>query len=276
MNSNDIMFPVHEFYLDIRINGNITGTNHKSIFRYMSNGTVRSLAVVKNSYKVIQNKELFDAVDVAVFDAVGQEKFATHRAKSYTAFDGAMCVREYAFPDISYRTPEGYKAVFRIIAINSFGKTAIKLYFGAIDMFCANGMILGSFESVYKKHTKGLTIANIVGPIANAVKSFVESEKMVKLMRSTYVTFNEVAEFLEENFSKSLATKLLHGFEQNAVNRGSTAWGLYATLTEYATHENFYPVKKGNSDHKNATMIKREEEIQKLIVKFMDKKQKEH
>ena len=103
--------------------------------------TGQVLSVVKNSYRVIQNEEVFDAVEQNVVQALGHSRLANAKIEDDIAKDGLLSMRSWVFPDIRVRSTTTSKSdiAFRIVAINGFGGISVKCFYGGVDFYCLNG-----------------------------------------------------------------------------------------------------------------------------------------
>lgn len=241
-------------------------TGHKALIR-MEGDAPTVLNVVKDTYKVVQNAELFDAVESGLRSVLG------HQANSATikdsiAHNGKLCYRQYAFSDISIDSPERDRIVFRVIVVNGFGGSAIKLHAGAIDMFCTNGMILGDFTSEYAKHTSGVKIAKFTDVVAGAVDIFWKNKGTWKMLRDTMIKNDDtVVEWLNKEFGERLGLKLYHQYLiEKKVRGGNNMWALYSTLTHYSSHANGeFSLRNTKNDHAAATMLGREQTVRQVL-----------
>ena len=70
---------------------------YKALYR---TDTGQVLSVVKNSYRVIQNEEVFDAVEQNVVQALGHSRLANAKIEDDIAKYGLLSMRSWVFPDI--------------------------------------------------------------------------------------------------------------------------------------------------------------------------------
>jgi hypothetical protein len=146
--STDIFFKVAErgLYIPTKA-GTFHPSGHKALIRQLGEG-VKVLNVVKNSYKLVTHKEVYDALtsilnehDVSV--------------STYHDNDGAKAYIDVRF-DKLVTSLAGSSIAFRAIFVNGYGGTSFGCKVGAINFFCTNGMITGEHDAVYRRHTSGL------------------------------------------------------------------------------------------------------------------------
>ncbi len=130
--------------------------NHKHIVRLYDNSHVPvSLGIVGKNYKLLKNKELCEGIEDTFMDTLTKEELNGVTRRDSTSYMGGTSIRQYIFPsinaDISSRRSE---IAFRTIVINGYdGTSSFKFYHGAIDFFCENGMVSGSYDMTVKRHT---------------------------------------------------------------------------------------------------------------------------
>jgi len=276
-----IYFPVVErpLFWKSKSNTYLKSPDHKQLLR-ADEGNPIPLAVVGMNYKTVQNRELFEAVESNIIDTLPPEKLGNVTVKDRMSYDGAMCLREYVFNDITadvpttrHSTSDRDGVAFRAIVQNGFGNSAVKIIIGAIDFFCMNGMIIGIADKKVRRHTSGLDVTALSGYITGNLKLFEESAKMWcewckrDLPDETVSTFFEGLvrnDYLSERLSRALFTRYL----REKSDRGSTLWALASALTFYASHdseEDGFSTRTTTRDHVAATMMNREEQVRKII-----------
>lgn len=245
-----------------------SNTQHKALVRVYDDKPV-CLNVVKNSYKVVQNEELFTAIDSGLRTGLSRAEISSAEIKDRISYQGSQCFREYIFRDIAFASPEQDKIAFRVLVQNGFGTGAIKMYAGAIDFFCTNGMVLGEYTSAYAKHTSGVLIGNFERLVAGAVNIFWKHKEFWNEMAGKRVKpADEVKTWLKNKFGERLASKLFRQYliECESRKNGDTLWALYSALTYYASHnDGEFGLRTTVNDHAAATMMKRENYVRKIM-----------
>lgn len=241
-------------------------TKHKALVRVLDDKPV-CLNVVRDTYKVVQNDELFSAIHKGIANNVTTEQLRSAHIKDRIAYGGALCFREYIFPDISITSPERDKIAFRIIVQNGFGTGAIKLYAGAIDFFCTNGLVIGDYTSTYAKHTKGVSLMRFEDAVRGSVHMFWKHKDFFSDLAGKRVLSDEsVKKWYEDKFGERLGAKLFRQYLIEVESRGRTLWAVYSALTYYSSYAvGEFQLRNTGNDHAAASMMKRENDVRKAI-----------
>lgn len=260
-----------------RFGGYHESPDHKQIVRTSDNGPL-PLAVVSKSYKVLQNADLFNALDAEIIDKIPHDKLQNVVIKDSLSYDGALSVREMIFEDmrthIEGRGGHNTSVAFRAIIINGFGQSAVKIIVGAIDFFCSNGMIIGVTDRVVRRHTSGLSVDPLVRYITGNISIYEKNAQQWCKWAKHGVAMDDVRGFFgalveDEYVSARLAEKLLDRYVMyDRRERGDTLWALLSTLTYYASHSDArsgFAVRETGKDHATATLLKRGEDVKRIV-----------
>ncbi len=245
--------------------------DHKQLVR-SDNGTPIPLAVVGHNYKVLQNEELFEAIEQNILDTLPPEKLVNVTVKDRMSYNGAMCMREYIFNDITAKVA-GNNIAFRAIVQNGFGNSSVKIIVGAIEYYCTNGIIIGTADRKVRRHTSGLNVAALSSYITNSLNLFEKSAEQWCRWTKIGLTDKVVQRFFDElvdaqYLSERLSRRLYRRFQHEKSGRGSTLWALTSALTYYSSHDDEdqgFGVRKTERDHHASTMMGREEQVRKII-----------
>lgn len=269
---SSLYFPVYEVPLAMLGKQNFHRvTGHKALARAGVNDEPLLLAIVQDTYKTVQNKELFQAVE-AQFEA-GLGGSAAHelngvQVKDKMSYDGAVCLREYVFPNMRCDININSTVAFRCIVVNGFGGSAVKLYVGAIDFFCTNGMVRGQFDHAVKRHTKNLEISGLADRVRRSIDVFYKDADMYKQWAGRMLSADDVEYFFTHSgLSERLQEKLKRQYLIETQSHSNTVWALYSAMTYYATHdEGEFALRKTDNNHAASTLLRREESVMKLIA----------
>lgn len=272
---SDALFTVTETQLGWTRNGETWRKVPEQQFRALirvkehENGAVlpHVLNIVSGTYKLIQNYELYERIESVIMTDMPAAYLKDVQIIDKGAYFGRQTWRQYVFPNFSTQVNGKSKIGFRIIVQNAYGGGALKIIAGAIDFYCTNGMIRGSFESEYYRHSSGLTVANVGANLQASMKSFIEASDEWKKWNETYVT-HASAMLLFKKIAASPRTveKFAETWESEAADRGQTKWALYSTLTHYASHQDgAFKLRATGNDTETATMMKREMDVLKWI-----------
>ena len=269
-NTSPILFEAYErpLYYEGKYGNRFEDTKHKALVRYdAKNDKPVCLNVVGEKYKVVQNAELFNKVHEGLRTQLTPREITSAEIIDRVAMGGQRCFREYRFRGIDVPSPESDRIGFRVIIENGFGTGAIKIHAGAIDFFCTNGMILGDFTSMYAKHTSGLEIIRFKEHVEMCVNVFWKNKDLWSTLRDKKLASDDsVHEWLKDQFSKALGTKLFHQYlVECRVRGGRNMWALYSALTHFASHARTFPVRETGNDHLAHTMMQREHKVRNVF-----------
>jgi|DEB0MinimDraft_10_1074344.scaffolds.fasta_scaffold12844_2 hypothetical protein len=234
--------------------------------------TEQALGAVQERYKIVQNSELFASLAQALEGAAPARALEGAKIKPSISYGGRQAFADIAFPqlteDLVQARGNATALTFRLLLWNSFdGSSPVRLAAGAIDGFCSNGMIFGSYDLFGRRHTKGFNQKDLSDFVGNSFVLF--QEKITELRRETFapIELTQAEEFLKKNFSDRRAAQLLERFAVEAQERGATVWALRSALTYYASHNSSqFAVRNTGQDSSAAVLYGRENEIASLFV----------
>ena len=240
-------------------------------FQNFRTDTEKALGMVKERYQVVQNADLFESLAHALDGAAPARALEGAKIKPSTSYGGAQAFADIAFPqlteDLVQARGNATALTFRLLLWNSFdGSSPVRLAAGAIDGFCTNGMIFGSYDLFGKRHTKGFNQKDLSDFVGNSFVLF--QEKITELRRETFapIELTQAEEFLKKNFSDRRAAQLLERFAIEAQERGATVWALRSALTYYASHNSSqFAVRNTGQDSAAAVLYGRENEVASLF-----------
>ena len=274
---NTLFFPVAERQLAWhRRDGSFDPmSTHKAIIRLSPDGKSASpINVVNATYKLIHNRELFTGVEDTMCNELGLPALKDVSVKDAIAHGGRTCIRQYVFPSVTCKPTMRSGSIksdiaFRIILRNSYGGSAIRMYAGAIEFYCTNGMLLGQHDAAYFRHTAGLQIAGINLAIKRSLDTFVDKQEVWAKWADTPVQRAATIEFFR---SISASPRQFDLFQtrwlEEREDRGSTAWSVYSTLTNFSSHPRGEFAPRRTTDQNDtiaATMLHRELQVQKWV-----------
>jgi hypothetical protein len=234
--------------------------------------TEQALGAVKERYLIVQNADLFESLAHALEGAAPARALEGAKIKPSISYGGRQAFADIAFPqlteDLVQARGNATALTFRLLLWNSFdGSSPVRLAAGAIDGYCSNGMIFGSYDLFGKRHTKGFSQVELEKFVGNSFLLF--QEKITELRRETFapVALQQAEEFLKKNFSERRAAQLLERFAVEAQERGQTVWALRSALTYYASHNSSqFSVRNTGQDSAASVLYGRENEISSLFA----------
>ena len=234
--------------------------------------TEEPLGMVKERYQVVQNADLFESLAHALDGAAPARALEGAKIKPSTSYNGAQAFADIAFPqlteDLAQARGNATALTFRLLLWNSFdGSSPVRLAAGAIDGYCSNGMIFGSYDLFGKRHTKGFSQIDLKNFVCTSFIMF--QDKIAQLRRETFKTIEleQAEKFLNANFSGRRAAQLLERFAVESQERGQTVWALRSALTYYASHNSSqFAVRNTGQDSAASVLYGRENEISSLFA----------
>jgi hypothetical protein len=218
---------------------------------------------VSNTYKLVHNRELFGLVEDTLCRELPSSALDGVFVKDKVAYGGKSCWREYVFPGLASDIGAKSKIAFRTIVQNGYGGSALRILAGAIEFYCTNGMVRGSYDQVYHKHTAGLRIDHLGDTLVKAIDTYAQSTKEWREWTRKPVTREQTMDlFRAIAKSPSHFDKLSDHWLRERDIRGDTLWAAYSTLTYYASHnDGAFAVRRASEDNSAAIMMQRELDV---------------
>lgn len=263
--ASPILFPVGEratFWKNNQSQLFIPANTHKALVRQMPDGQPHLLNIVGASYKLVHNRELFSAIEDTIERVMPAEMLVDPTVRDKVSHWGRTCFREYVFPATRTKLDSFSQVAFRLIVQNGYGGSGLRTHSGAIDFFCTNGMIRGDYASTYNKHTAGLTISNFTNVIEDALRKYEEAKPVWLRWTQTKVPFASAMQLFKDLAkSDKLAQNLSDQYVREREVHGDTVWGVYSTMTHYASHnDGEFSLRKSTNEQDSVanTMLARE------------------
>tara|TARA_R100000781_G_scaffold105058_1_gene68857 strand:+ start:817 stop:1779 length:963 start_codon:yes stop_codon:yes gene_type:complete len=243
--------------------------SHKHIVREWS-GYPHSLGVVGKNYKVLHTKDVCEGVEDTFMEVMSDEELDNVRRTDSISYLGATTIRNYIFPNISADIGSRHSDIaFRTIIINGYdGSSSFKFYHGAIDFFCTNGMVTGSYDMIVKRHTSGLTVPKLTDRLRASVDIFYKQAEQWSHWVGKEISDEEAEKCFEAmpNVSERRVQQLMRQFRIECHTHGRTVWALYSAATFYSsTDSGEFSIRETESDHKASTLMNREQQVRSWI-----------
>ena len=251
--TNPKMYPVH---------------THKSIVR-MIDDKPESIGIVGNRYVPFEMQPLCKAIETTYVEIFDDDMLHNVKRKDRTAYNGASCLREYIFPSMTKDINDNSKVAFRtVISNNCDGRASFRIYNGAIDFYCDNGMVIGSYDMVTKRHTSCLIIPLLSHRVREAIHIFYKQAAIWKQWANKHITHSLARECFKSipYITERLIEKLMEQYQIETESHGYTVWAMYSAATYYATHiEGPFKIRNTSGDHKAVTLLRRERTIKSWL-----------
>ena len=195
------------------------------------------LGLVSNSYKLVQNKTLYDVMESLGKDLdLSIQKIEVVKNRRATIFRYGFGDKHDQIVDLSSEVND--KVKFGVEVFNSFdgalGSSCIKFF--ANRLACLNGMTISkdigriSFSSL----GDGWGLNSMKDSIQNRVTPVLDTAKVWNRWAQITPNRTKVGEFISGNLGKEAAKNMLEKFD---TSKDKTVWGLYNILTWYITHD---------------------------------------
>jgi hypothetical protein len=246
-------------------------TNHKHIVRmHPDKDEPISLGVVGRNYKLLKNKELCEGIEDTFMETLSKDELHDVQRRDRVSYMGATCFRDYIFPSITTDIgSERSSIAFRAIIINGYdGSSSFKFYHGAIDFFCENGMVTGSYDMIVKRHTSGLQVPRLVDRLRQSIDIFYKQADTWRKWVGKDICDEDAEECFKAmpNISERRVQQLMRQFRIECHSHGCTVWALYSAATFYASSDKGeFSIRETNSDHKASTLMNREQQVRSWL-----------
>lgn len=241
--------------------------SHKAIVKGDSSN-YNVLGIVGRNYKIVTTEEICLAAQEQFASTMTPEQLHGVKVRDRIAYHGGLCIRDYQFPTINAQIDDrGSEVRFRCVVTNGYdGATSIKVYVGAIDGFCENGMVTGVFDLIAKRHTSQVSLPDLGSRIRANIHIFYTEADKWKRWAKKEVTREMAKDALYgmPGASEKLVNKLLRQFDIECLSRGRNVWALFSAATYYASYnEGEFATRNTANDHTASTMLDREMQVRK-------------
>ncbi len=230
MNLESYYFPVEE--KDIALFDEVPWTEAISGYKAIvapNGSSEKVISVVKNSYKLVPNKELIEPF----MDQVSKLGVRWKIDSSHSFCQINRMRFQITFPDILVKDQESDIAL-SLFLHNSYDQSeGIRLFWGAIRSVCTNGMVFGNLlGSFYSRHTKGFDFEDIYTHFGKASDNIHEVQHRINHMQEIPVD-QELMDDLQRVLGKRRMQDIIH---TDRVPEKSQ-WDLLNDITYYISHD---------------------------------------
>jgi len=240
---------------------------HKHIVRLNEEAqTPISIGLVGHTYKLLKNRELYEGIEDTFMETLTAEELHGVTRRDSISYNGGTCIRDYIFPAVRADiTSKRSDIAFRVIVINGYdGSSTFKFYHGAIDFFCTNGMVSGSYDMIAKRHTSGLQVPRLTDKLRQSIDIFYKQREQWTKWVGKEISDESAEECYKAmpNVSGRRVQQLMRQFRIEVESHGRTVWALYSAATYYASSDHgVFAVRETTSDHKASTLMNREQQV---------------
>ena len=205
------------------------------------------LGVHGSKYKAIKHDDVINSV----FEAVDQSGISKDYQQKIEVFDnGAKLRGTINFPDLVIEPSVGDYTQFQVVFFNSYdGSWAFAQQAQGLRLFCLNGCTTpDTVAKTTAKHTANVNVKASSAKIQIGLDAFFNSKELYQAWMTEDLTDLSVENFFkgslafvnsktsENKWNDKQLQKLMGLWSDNARYLGKNKWGLYNTMTEWATH----------------------------------------
>ena len=213
----------------------------------MRTDTNQMLGVHGSKYKAIKHDDVVNSV----LDAVNNSGISKDYQQKIEVFDnGAKLRGTLNFPDLVIEPSVGDYTQFQVVFFNSYdGSWAFAQQAQGLRLFCLNGCTKpDTVAKTTSKHTANVDVKASSAKIQIGLDAFFNSKELYQAWMKEDLTDLSVENFFkgslayvnsktsENKWNDKQLQKLMGLWSDNARYLGKNKWGLYNTMTEWATH----------------------------------------
>ena len=145
----------------------------------------------------------------------------------------------------------------------------MRVFAGAYDQVCENGMCIGELVKQLARHTTGFTPVKFSEFISREMELYLIRARDFQRWADSEIDQDTAENVLKAaGLSERRTASMLDQFATESASRGNSVWALYSALTFYASHnsERFNIRNSGNVDNAGASLEQREREVSKIIT----------
>ena len=235
--------------------------------------TGAALGVVGNRYTTVSNSPLYNMLCHAVRDSLPLHMAKNLELKEVSSFGGAYTRFELAFPEMRHtllQRGSETEIMFKVGISNTFdGNGSVRVFSGAYDLVCENGMTIGEVEKKSARHTSGFTPTKFSSFLQQSISDYGERCREWQRWADTNSSAETFKNVLELNkVSERKIGNLVDQYNFEAQSRGHTAFAAYSALTFYSSHDSarFGVRNSSTADNAAATVEQREREVSKILL----------
>lgn len=185
--------------------------------------------------------------------------------------NGAWCLEEVKFPKQPRpvtTNKQSTELIPRIVYWTSLdGLTSNNLLFGAIDMFCTNGMVIGDYSSIKKKNSKNFIPSLLSDEMDNAKETFLSQVNYVQQLADKEVSFHQIKQITDDLFNERKAKQMLSTIMDEVAVRGSNLFAVHSAFTHYASHDTRFGFNKSKNQN---NLVERQFKRNTEVAKWLD------
>jgi len=233
---------------------------------------LQPLGLVGNRYKIAQNIDLYNMLTKAARETLPANSLKGAQLKEVASYGGAYTRFELSFPELVvpiHQLGSETELKFRVGISNSFdGSGAVRVFAGAYDQVCENGMCIGDLVKQYARHTAGFTPHKFASFLSIEMDKYLTRARELQRWAKKEIAPDQARTALEDaGLSERKTNTMMDQFYTEAAARGCTVWALYSALTFYSSHNSarFGVRNSARVDNQAAALDQREREVSKIV-----------
>lgn len=241
---------------------------------YVVNTTTDTVVgIVGSNYPYNPHPEYFKQIQETIIDNLSYNDVQNAKVRWKTGRWGAFALMDITLPEVRYTvTTKKHQTEVsqRIVALHGVdGLCSNQVYFGAIDVFCTNGLISGDWAKIRRKNTSNFSLGKFIDELNEAKADFHQQGRILQTWADREINMQKARDTLEAVMgSEKKAKKMTQLYLVEASTRGHNVFSLYSALTNYATYadeRNGFKLHKSDNDNSALHMFGREQDVSKWI-----------
>ena len=238
--------------------------------KYVINGSTGDyLGIVGDGFTCASHGKFFTKVQEVMMENLSQSELLDADVRWSSCRNNAWAKMDINLPNVAAditTSKHSSKIARRFIALHGVdGSCSNLVFFGAIDFFCTNGIIVGQHDKVKRKNTSGFNLTSFADKLHDHKDDFEADTKKFQRWAETDISSFDVKSILESIIKSDNTAEKMYGLDsQEAATRGRNLWALYSAFTNYATYaddRNGFHLRNTGNDNDAENMYKREHKV---------------
>jgi len=237
-------------------------------------------------YGIAQNADINDVLTAAIEKAFPSDFRKGIELEEKISDNGAFCKWTYTFPEaaqpirqlrdstgyLADRYGQGYADTwlnFSISIVNSFnGLTPVFVTSEHKDVSCLNSLTMSFMDTTRLRHSTNIDVTKLADWIEGEALEFRTKISVWQSWADRSISSDQAQETLKLcGVSDRLTKQLMDQFEDEAIKRGKTVWGLASSLSFMSSHNSDRFTVRGSSkkDNEARSLHQRQNQVLKIM-----------
>jgi len=237
----------------------------------LNQDTGEYLGIVGHTFNCASHPEFFQSVWNTMTEHLPSHEMEGATLKWKSARYGTWGMLEVVLPNVTHkittRSKHETEVAQRIISLHGIdGSCSNQVFFGAIDFFCTNGLIVGEYDKVKRKNTKNFDLKSFEKELYTKNIQFEKQMGRLQQMADTSLTgkYSVVESVVKSLMKERPAEKMLSLYKDEVATRGNNVFALFSAMTNYASYadeRNGFQLKASANDNQAITMWNRQQTV---------------